>query len=83
MDTLQTYFDMCASEGVEAPSPSVQQAVDFKGEAITFKATTAGIQATLTHCIELMGQREEHWKRRLEREHTARKAAEEKYKKAV
>lgn len=42
-------------------------AVDFKGEAFTFKATTAGIIATLSHCIELMGQREETWKKRLDR----------------
>jgi collagen type IV alpha-3-binding protein len=41
--------------------------VDFKGEAFTFKATTAGIIATLSHCIELMSQREEAWKKRLER----------------
>lgn len=42
-------------------------AVDFKGEAFTFKATTAGIVATLSHCIDLMQQREEAWKKRLER----------------
>lgn len=42
-------------------------AIDFKGEAYTFKATTAGIIATLGHCIELMTQREEAWKKRLER----------------
>ena len=41
--------------------------VDFKGEALTFKATTAGSIATLSHCIELMGQREEAFKRRLDR----------------
>jgi hypothetical protein len=42
-------------------------AIDFKGEAITFKATTAGIIATLSHCIELMSQREDAWKKKLER----------------
>ena len=41
--------------------------VDFKGEAFTFKATTAGIIATLSHCIDLMSQREEAWRKRLER----------------
>jgi hypothetical protein len=40
-------------------------AVDFKGEAITFKATTSGILATLAYCIELMGQREDQVKKRL------------------
>jgi len=53
-------------------------AVDFKGEAITFKATTAGILATLQYCIELMGQREDQLKKRLEREQIARRQAEEK-----
>lgn len=52
-------------------------AVDFKGEAITFKATTTGILATISYCIELMGQREEQLKRRMEREQNLRKAAEE------
>ena len=41
--------------------------VDFKGEAFTFKATTAGIIATMSHCIELMSQREDAWKKKLEK----------------
>ncbi|TRZ01948.1 hypothetical protein DNTS_004036 [Danionella cerebrum] len=41
--------------------------VDFKGEAITFKATTAGILATLSHCIELMVKREDSWQKRLDK----------------
>ena len=54
--------------------------VDFKGEAITFKATTAGIQATLAHCVEIMSKREEMWQRKLEKEHDRRKKAEDYYK---
>uniref|UniRef100_A0AAY3ZYP2 Ceramide transfer protein n=1 Tax=Denticeps clupeoides TaxID=299321 RepID=A0AAY3ZYP2_9TELE len=42
--------------------------IDFKGEAITFKATTAGILSTLSHCIELMVRQEESWQRRLDKE---------------
>jgi len=42
-------------------------AVDFKGEAITFKATSAGILATLSYCTELMAQREDQLRRRLGR----------------
>ena len=42
-------------------------AIDFKGESFTFKATTAGILATLSHCIDLMQQREESWKRKLDK----------------
>lgn len=57
-------------------------AVDFKGEALTFKATTMGIIHTLTHCIELMAQREEAWKKRLEKEVERRKKFEEAYKSA-
>jgi len=57
--------------------------VDFKGEAITFKATTAGILATLNHCLELVAQREEGWRRRVEREIAARRTAEERLKSAV
>lgn len=43
--------------------------IDFKGEAITFKATTAGILATLSHCIDLMVKREDSWQRRLDKVH--------------
>ncbi|CAN8029155.1 unnamed protein product, partial [Ixodes persulcatus] len=62
VDTLQGYFDTCASLAHGTYPP-----VDFRGEAITFKATTAGILATLSHCIDLMAQREDAWKRKLER----------------
>uniref|UniRef100_S4RXN9 Ceramide transporter 1b n=1 Tax=Petromyzon marinus TaxID=7757 RepID=S4RXN9_PETMA len=57
--------------------------IDFKGEAITFKATTAGILATLSHCIDLMAKREESWQKRLEREQEKRKKVEEAYKNAL
>ncbi|CAG5127022.1 unnamed protein product [Candidula unifasciata] len=121
IDTLQSYFDSCASavthgavqelsehdsdddldiphsassnyalshrlEGLRGKDlASVLQqhgghSVDFKGEALTFKATTAGIIATLSHCIELMGQREETWKKRLDREVERRKKFLEAYK---
>uniref|UniRef100_A0A1W7RAQ4 Ceramide transfer protein n=1 Tax=Hadrurus spadix TaxID=141984 RepID=A0A1W7RAQ4_9SCOR len=58
-------------------------AIDFKGEAITFKATTAGILATLSHCIDLMTQREDNWRRRLEREIEKRKKQEEHYQQLI
>ena len=41
--------------------------IDFRGEAITFKATTAGVIQVLSHCIDLMTKREEQWKRKLEK----------------
>ncbi|XP_064619835.1 ceramide transfer protein-like [Lineus longissimus] len=58
-------------------------AIDFKGEAFTFKATTAGILATLGHCIELMNQREDAWRKKLEREIEKKKRYEEAYKQIV
>jgi len=60
--------------------PTPQQVCDFKGEAITFKATTAGILATISHCIDLMQQREEVWKRRFDKEVERRKRLEEQLK---
>ncbi|XP_061656914.1 ceramide transfer protein-like isoform X2 [Syngnathoides biaculeatus] len=57
--------------------------IDFKGEAITFKATTAGILATLSHCIDLMVKREDSWQRRLDKEMEKRRRIEESYKSAL
>ncbi|XP_072038736.1 ceramide transfer protein-like [Amphiura filiformis] len=54
--------------------------IDFKGEAFTFKATTTGIIATLSHCIDLMRQREDQWQKRLEKEQEKRRKAVEAYK---
>ena len=65
IDTLQGYFDSFAANSMTIDRPAETQAsvgevmylqkqgIDFKGEAITFKATTAGILATLSHCIEV------------------------------
>uniref|UniRef100_A0A8C5X5J1 Ceramide transporter 1 n=1 Tax=Malurus cyaneus samueli TaxID=2593467 RepID=A0A8C5X5J1_9PASS len=64
-------------------APKGINGIDFKGEAITFKATTAGILATLSHCIELMVKREESWQKRLDKESEKRRRAEEAYKNAV
>jgi len=41
--------------------------LDFKGEAYTFKATTTGILHNLGHCIELMQQREDFLKKKLDK----------------
>lgn len=120
IETLQSYFDSCASavshgslndlteddigdpddlEGVDNqghmgmhfPKHSAKDlasilqqhgshAVDFKGESFTFKATTAGIIATMSHCMELMTQREEAWKKKLDKECERRKKYEEAYR---
>uniref|UniRef100_A0AAQ5ZTR5 Ceramide transfer protein n=1 Tax=Amphiprion ocellaris TaxID=80972 RepID=A0AAQ5ZTR5_AMPOC len=57
--------------------------IDFKGEAITFKATTAGILSTLSHCIELMVKREDSWQKRLDKELEKRRRVEDAYKSAM
>ncbi|KAE8636045.1 hypothetical protein XENTR_v10002821 [Xenopus tropicalis] len=64
-------------------SPKGINGIDFKGEAITFKATTAGILATLSHCIDLMVKREDSWQKRLDKEIEKRRRVEEAYKNAM
>lgn len=48
-----------------------------QGEAITFRATTAGVLTTLQHCLEVINHRDESWRRKLEREVERRKRVEE------
>ncbi|KAM4532463.1 ceramide transfer protein-like isoform 2-T2 [Fundulus diaphanus] len=64
-------------------NPKGISGIDFKGEAITFKATTAGILATLSHCIDLMVKREDSWQKRLDKEMEKRRRIEESYKSAL
>ncbi|XP_016898127.1 collagen type IV alpha-3-binding protein-like isoform X2 [Cynoglossus semilaevis] len=64
-------------------SPKGINGIDFKGEAITFKATTAGILSTLSHCIELMVKREDSWQKKLDKELEKRRRVEDAYKCAV
>uniref|UniRef100_A0A914X4L5 PH domain-containing protein n=1 Tax=Plectus sambesii TaxID=2011161 RepID=A0A914X4L5_9BILA len=54
--------------------------VDFKGEALTFKSTTSAILVTLEHCIDIMQQREDTWRKRLEKEMERRKRIDDQYK---
>ena len=62
------FFVFILSVPVFAPaSPRGMNGIDFKGEAITFKATTAGILSTLSHCIELMVKREDSWQKRVDK----------------
>lgn len=59
--------DSCLFSVFPHVTPKGINGIDFKGEAITFKETTAGILATLSHCIELMVKREENWQKRLDK----------------
>jgi collagen type IV alpha-3-binding protein len=54
--------------------------LDFKSEAYTFKAMATGILHELTHCIEIMQQREDYWRGRVEKEKDSRRRLEDKYK---
>lgn len=73
-----------SKEKLFAPAnPKGMNGIDFKGEAITFKATTAGILSTLSHCIELMVKREDSWQKRLDKELEKRRRVEDAYKSAV
>lgn len=64
---LKTLVLVCVCVVFQSLTPKGINGIDFKGEAITFKATTAGILATLSHCIDLMVKREDSWQRRLEK----------------
>nr|XP_057925842.1 ceramide transfer protein-like isoform X2 [Doryrhamphus excisus] len=73
-----------SKEKLFAPaSPKGINGIDFKGEAITFKATTAGILSTMSHCIELMVKREDSWQKRMDKELEKRRRVEDAYKSAV
>lgn len=87
IDTLQSYFDECAhptnsteTSGANSTPPVNSRAIDFKGEAMTFKATTSGVLATLEHCLEMVRQNEDLWRKRLEREMERRRRLEENIK---
>lgn len=59
---LNTILDESLAKGKVA-------AVDFKGEAMTFKATSGAVLTGLAQCIEAIAKREELWRRKLEKEH--------------
>lgn len=68
----------CVSGGSNpAGTISHSRAIDFKGEAMTFKATTTGVLETLEHCLEMVRQSEDVWRKRLERELDRRRRLEE------
>ncbi|KAJ8925974.1 hypothetical protein NQ315_009829 [Exocentrus adspersus] len=78
IDTLQKYFDYCVDHDAQNHLPDKDNlpTIDFRGEALTFKTTTAAVIDTLEHCAELVAQREESWRKRLDRETERRKRCE-------
>ncbi|KAH8302606.1 hypothetical protein KR044_008783 [Drosophila immigrans] len=85
IETLQRYFDACSELNKSNVQPldlgDGLKPIDFKGESITFRATTTGVLSTLQHCLEIIAENDESWKRKLEREIDKRRRAEEQNKK--
>ncbi|XP_034752000.1 ceramide transfer protein-like isoform X3 [Etheostoma cragini] len=80
---LHNNNNSCKEKLFQSLSPKGINGIDFKGEAITFKATTAGILATLSHCIDLMVKREDSWQKRVDKEMEKRRRIEDGYKSAL
>jgi len=64
IDSLQKYFDAMPNDEKNIDLDPI----DFRGEAITFKATTMGVLSTLQHCLDLMSSESENWKKKLDKE---------------
>lgn len=79
--TLQNFFDRCASDAAITESSNENlQIIDFKGEAITFRETIAAVLESLNHCLEILSQKEESMKKKVEREVEKRKLCEQELK---
>lgn len=77
--TLQRYFDACISVG-GAHNLEIDhelRAIDFRGEAITFRETTSAVLTSLNHCLEIIVQKEDGLKKKLDRETDKRKKVED------
>ncbi|EDX09673.1 GD13006 [Drosophila simulans] len=85
IETLQRYFDACSEVNKNNAQPldlgDGLKSIDFKGESITFRATTSGVLTTLQHCLEIIAESDESWKRKLEREIDKRRRSEDQSKK--
>ncbi|XP_060533211.1 ceramide transfer protein-like isoform X1 [Cylas formicarius] len=79
VDTLQKYFDYCVENEQKGDMSHRENLpiIDFKGESITFKTTTAAVIDTLDHCAELVAQREESWRKRFEKEKERRRRSDD------
>ncbi|XP_050333096.1 ceramide transfer protein isoform X1 [Bactrocera neohumeralis] len=85
IETLQRYFDACVDVNKLTGKPldlgDGLKPIDFKGESITFRATASGVLTTLQHCLEIIAESDDLWKRKLEREIERRKRSEEQNRK--
>lgn len=78
------YFDSCADinqkDGTTLDLGDGLRPIDFKGESITFKATSIGVLQTLQHCLDMINQRDESWKRKIDKEIERRRKCEDLYR---
>jgi collagen type IV alpha-3-binding protein len=84
INSLQKFFDASAAQSTSFQEALEEESglktLDFKGEAITFRETTAGVLTTLNHCLEIIVQKEETFKRKLDNEIEKRRKVEEELK---
>lgn len=85
VDTLQKYFDACASSPQTGDIKLLEsefgvRSVDFKGEAITFRETSTAVITSLQHCLEIIVLKDDVLKRKLDKEVEKRKKLEEQLK---
>ncbi|XP_031639368.1 ceramide transfer protein-like [Contarinia nasturtii] len=83
INTLQRYYDVCASKRKNDHSelPNDLNSIDLNGESVAFRATSQGILATLNQCLDIINQREDCLKRKMETEMEQRRQSEELCKK--
>ncbi|XP_018909083.1 ceramide transfer protein [Bemisia tabaci] len=75
IDDLQNFYEN--QLGANNFDPSQVKQFDVKGEALTFKATTEAVLDRLQNCIDVMGQRDDLWYRKVEHEKEKRRKLEE------
>lgn len=80
--TIQRYFDAFLVSGSHNQSLELERLrpEDFKGEAITFRETTSGLMSTLNSCLEIVIQKEDQLKKKLDKETDRRKKLEDELK---
>jgi len=67
MHRTHSYHNGHSVIGTSTPTSPTLSRHEFRGEVATFKATSAGIIATLNYCIEFMTKKEEYWQKKFEK----------------
>ncbi|KAJ6643714.1 Ceramide transfer protein [Pseudolycoriella hygida] len=69
------------TESTEDRDNWIEVLQSYNGESITFRATTAGVLTTLQHCLDIINQRDESWKKKIDKEIERRRKTEDLYRK--